>query len=521
MSRFFHQVSDNVAFLIQRCYFEADQSRLHLALQRLLELKGQFPDNARILYAEGVVRRDYLGQGLLARDLFECAYESALRTRLAGDHCWSAASNATGLARTEQEYRKWAELTTTAPPLGVGRRPTFEQSFARLDDGIPYLQILRDSAEGMEEAGHSGSSAAHMQVALALGGLDRLEEMDMRRYRAQRLRSLDARAEETRTAICEWYSAEERIVLDEALEELERAIALNPYDPELWNLKAAWLNLLDRSNEALSAANKAAELRNPYPKAHINAALALYRLGRYEEARIRINTALQQARDLHDPSDTEQAERLARVCSRPPVKPALADMISDLETILRAARRCSDLEMDLIHGDVPLVDVISRLIGHSREWGPTALGYIPMIAELLSDFTPETVCNVLINTKQRRPDLTEAWLLATLYLAANDTGVGLRDACRLALLLMFIPLEAHKIYSNYRDLVLAPSDVRNGPLASLASAMEHELNRLSPNLPPVLAAQPPITPAERTKAQREILDKLAGRVPPPNPNRGF
>jgi tetratricopeptide (TPR) repeat protein len=521
MSRYFRHSADNIASLVQRCFFEADQSRLDLALQRLLELKDQFPDDAKILYAEGVIRRDYLGQGLLGRDLFECAYENALRSRLAGDYCWSAASNAAGLARTEQEYRKWAALTTTAPPQGVGKRPTFQRTLARLDEGLPYLQILRDSATVGEDAGHSGSSAAHMQVALALGGLDRFEEMDMRRYRAQRLRSLDARAEETRTAICEWYPAEERVVLHEALEELVKALGLNPYDPELWNLNAAWQNLLGRSTEALRAADKAAELRNPYPKAHINAALALYRLRRYEDARMRIHTALQQSRTLQDPSDTQQAERLARSYSQPPLQPTPADMIPDLETVLRAARRCSDTEMDLMHGDVRILDIISRVIDHSRVWGPTPMGYIPMIAEVLSDFTPETVCNVMINGKQRRPDLMEAWLLATLYLAANDKGVGRRDACRLALLLMFIPLEAHRIYGNYRDLVLAPSDVRNGPLASLASTMQDELSRLSPNLPPVLADQPPISAAERTRAQREILDKLAGGVPPPNPNRGF
>ena len=89
-------------------------------------------------------------------------------------------------------------------------------------------------------------------------------------------------------------------------------------------------------------------------------------------------------------------------------------MIPDLETVLRAARRCSDLEMELIHGDVRIVDIMSRLIGHSLERGPTAMGYIPMMAEMLSDFTPETVCNVIINAKQRRPDLLEVWLLATL-----------------------------------------------------------------------------------------------------------
>src|SRR4051794_12428081 len=117
--------SENIAFLVERCYFEADQTRVALALDRLKELGEMFPDDAKISYAEGVLRRDHLGQGLRARELFEKAYHAGVRSGLCGDYCWSAASNVADLARDASEFQKWARLTETAPPLGQGKRPDF------------------------------------------------------------------------------------------------------------------------------------------------------------------------------------------------------------------------------------------------------------------------------------------------------------------------------------------------------------------------------------------------------------
>ena len=118
--RFYQQASDNIPFSIQRCYFEADQTRVRLALERLRGLEEQFPGDARIAYAEGIVRRDYLGQGLRARELFDRTHSLALRSGLSGDYCWMAACNAAALARNDNEFRTWVQLTATAPPIGQG-----------------------------------------------------------------------------------------------------------------------------------------------------------------------------------------------------------------------------------------------------------------------------------------------------------------------------------------------------------------------------------------------------------------
>src|SRR3954449_1312887 len=108
--------SGSIAFLVARCYFEADQTRVALALDRLKELGEMFPDDARISYAEGILRRDHLGEGLRARNLFEKAYWAGLKSGLQGDYCWSAASNVADLACDEQDFKKWVDLTRSAPP---------------------------------------------------------------------------------------------------------------------------------------------------------------------------------------------------------------------------------------------------------------------------------------------------------------------------------------------------------------------------------------------------------------------
>jgi len=518
--RFFDQSPENVSHLVQRCYFEADHARLKLAIDRLIELNVQFPNDPRIYYAEGILRRDHLGQGLHARNLFERAYTLSLTSPSSDDTCWSAACNAATLAGSEHEFRKWVDLTASAPPRHGGNRPRFGGHLRRLDDGEPFHNLAHTAADAQAQAGHAGSSAAHLEVALALGGADLTEEAHLRRHRAQRIRSLDLRDEKLRTSICEWFAPDERLALHEAIAELDRALEVDPYDPELWNLSSAWRILSCSFAEALQAANKADELREPYPKCHINAATALLRLGEPSEAQARIALAVRQARQLADPVDIQLAEELAETYARPKEPASLEPFVPQLETVLRAARRCLDQETQ----SIPLEDLVARLLTHSNR-GParSSLGYVPMIAELLSDFTPETVCGVIMNAKQRAPNLVHDWVCSTLYLISRGEGVERRDASRLLALLLFIPLDSQRICDNYRALVLAPSAAADDEIKMVHAVMQDELRRIHPDLPSLITNQPDITPSERLRAQQDILGRLKRAAPNPSsrrPDRG-
>jgi hypothetical protein len=68
---YYVESAEAIPYLVERCYFDAEQSRLKLALDRLRGLDDQFPEDGRITYAQGLLRRKYLGQGIQARELFE------------------------------------------------------------------------------------------------------------------------------------------------------------------------------------------------------------------------------------------------------------------------------------------------------------------------------------------------------------------------------------------------------------------------------------------------------------------
>lgn len=504
---FYQPESRNIAFLVQRCYFEADHTRVALALDRLSELGKQFPDDARIFYAEGILRQDHLGEGLHARGLFEKAYWAGLKSALQGDYCWSAASNVADLACDEQDFKKWVDLTRTAPPLGQGTRPDFESINQKIAEGVPFREIQLHRASARYEEGHIGPSAALMEVALVRGGHDAMEEAHVRRYRAQHIRELDEKCDSLRGQTFEWFAPDERLGLAGALAEVDRALILDPFDAELWNLSAAWNNLLEKFSQALSAAEKAAELRVPYPKAHINAARALYRMARYEEASQRIALAYKQARNLSDPGDIAQTERLVRTYSSPPSPMKPEDLEEPLETLLRAGKRCSDLEMESVDGDVQMGNLVDRLIDHAGAVsGPMARRYVPLIAELLSDFTPETVCSAIINGKRRSPRLMDDWYYAALFIAANSSGVERRDAARLVWLLLFMPLDANRVRDNYRHLILAPSSAE--PLLALDAAMREELRRINPSLFDFVTSQTPLTETDKGRAASEAISRF-------------
>jgi hypothetical protein len=293
---------------------------------------------------------------------------------------------------------------------------------------------------------------------------------------------------------------------------------MDPYDPELWNLSAAWRILLDNFSAALEAANRAAALRDPYPKSHINAATALFHMQQFAGAKAEIDLAVRQALLLGDEADLNKSRRLAEEHSRPPSQHKLKHLMPKLDRLYKAARRSSDEELEMGY-DIPLVDIAQRLITHqSQVRGKPGMVFVPMVAELLSDFTPETVCNAIFNMKQRAPHLMHPVVLATIYLVANCEGVERRDAARLLALILIISLDPKRMSSNYRDLVLATAAVATDQLSSLHKIMRQELGRIDSDLPHLMADQPPITEAEETRARLEILLEVSGPPPTPNPN---
>ena len=53
---------------INRSFFDAEHGWITLALNRLESLLNEFPNDPQVLYAEGLIRKDFLGQGIKAEE---------------------------------------------------------------------------------------------------------------------------------------------------------------------------------------------------------------------------------------------------------------------------------------------------------------------------------------------------------------------------------------------------------------------------------------------------------------------
>ena len=51
---------------IERCFFDAEHGWITLSLDRLDDLKNEFPSDPQVLYAEALIRKGFLGQGIKA-----------------------------------------------------------------------------------------------------------------------------------------------------------------------------------------------------------------------------------------------------------------------------------------------------------------------------------------------------------------------------------------------------------------------------------------------------------------------
>jgi tetratricopeptide (TPR) repeat protein len=469
---------------ITRCYFDADHGRPWLAVRRLKELGDEFPENAHVLYAEGVIRRDSLGQGIVARELFEQAYHCATRR----DHRntrWLAVCNASGLAASEQEFRKWSELARRARGRRTPEYEEFRRVLESIDGGQSFAEIViqRCAAE------RGGPRAALADVALNTS-LTREGELLLRKARAEDLRGLDADIERRREAMAEAYPPDERQMLHAAVREMERAIELDEYDPILWNYKAGWCVLLEQYEDAIRAADRAIALRpHHYPRPYVNKAQALWRSGRAREALACAQEAERQSRSGADSYfDVKQARTLVEMCAHTAQTPSPDEYLSLISVILENALKTSEEEFQRMKGHLRCERVVERLVGHlSKVRRDPFMGYVPLVDELLTDFTPETAYRVSLELTKYPGQVVEYVVSSALYLMAYGEELRRRDAARYAVLMTLHFRDAEVIRRYYRQAILATSAAATGPL---------------------VAEQEPVTATERDEAARQVVSHL-------------
>lgn len=496
--RLYHRKKDDKLNAGNRCFFDAQHGRVSLAIERLRDLDNEFSQDAQIVYAEGLIRKDFLGQGIEARELFEKAYE------LDNTHAF-AVCNATLFSRNELEFSKWAKIAKKVASKDRDLQSFVTDVSSNLDNGVLYHELLFEACKQHYEEKSFGPSAAYMELSLLTGKMSPNEEVNNRRGRAQSLRALDAEEHRHRETLREAFPPDERLALYEALKELEKAIALDEYDPELWNLKSAWCYLLGKHEEAIVCADKAIELRPiNYPKPYQNKANAFWGLKKDKEALSFAKEALKHAEGCKSAADIAQAKEIVSAYSTEQITPDITSIEPLIKHILNAVQITADQEIGQWKGkiDTLVKGVLKRASVIGYDW---TMDYVSIMAELLSDFTPETAFTITLNTSKHNQKVHEHCLHAALFVAAHSDGVRQRDTTRFLVLSIFGALKGDGIRKAYRRAILEPSSAANDELSCLDAIMREELKRINPFFPRLIADQEPINVKEKARAVSTIL----------------
>jgi tetratricopeptide (TPR) repeat protein len=486
------------------CDFDADHGRVKLALERLADLEEEVGEDAKICYSEGLLLRDFLGQGQQA---FNC-FVRALK--LNPQHIL-AACNAALLAPSEVEFRHWVGEVQRLSPSDA---QNYDMAIEQLEIGGNYYDILLGSGgKADEQIIDNGTHAAILEIALqGVADIDEDIEVQVRRFRAQSLRVIDQKAEVLRDTAGEYFAPDERLSLQEAIRELDRAIKIDEYDAELWNLRSAWCMLLEQYEEGVTAANRAISLRpTGYPKPYHNKANALWNLGRDEEAISMVTCALQEARAMLSEKDLQMAESLLHDILLGHHDNSEQILLYTAQKLLSGTEVRTHKFAELIRGDVQsLFKMFSfrlKFVGGGRF---VSLNYIASVAQLLAYFPIEAAVSVLRNLRCNDPKIWNCCMEAVSYIAAKGESIMRRDAARLISLLILDEPTLKEMRTVYRNRVLAPSAADPDNYGDLEKNVRCELQRLNNQFPAMILEQSSLTHQEIEYVREGMIERLNG-----------
>lgn len=505
--RFYHRTQqDKIDTVYNRCFWDAKNGKVCLALLRLKDLAEEFPNDAHVIYAEALIRKDFLGQGIIAHSLFKNAFE------LGGIK--EAACNATKYAPSKNDFEKMSKKAISVAPnddlllLIVSEQNNYSSE--------EYWQFLYEMLPPQGEM--DGSRASLLELILNACG-DNIEKdkiILLHRVRAESLRDLDRAAENSLIVQGEQFIPEERLALQEALKELEKVLSdkNSPafYDPELWNLRSAYTYLMHQFEHAITYADMAIKYRpTGYALPHLNKALSFWELGMKDEALPCAQEALRQAEVSRNSAHIKQVRQAIK--DHTVYKPAtLNEFIPYLKQVLYGAGNVAEKEISDSRGKLENIskNLLKRVRIVGAEW---SMAYVNILAELLSLYSPEAASFIVAKAAISEQRMTENILCAALYLIGHSEGVMQRDATRFLALLIIAPLDTEGIRITYRMGILEVSASASDGMSNLDFFMRKELSRMHPMFPSLIAEQEPIDEEGKKRAKRDILTKFEGTIP--------
>ena len=130
-----------------------------------------------------------------------------------------------------------------------------------------------------------------------------------------------------------------------------------------------------------------------------------------------------------------------------------------------------------------IASIINGILARAGTIGrEQSISYVPMMAQLLSDFSAETAFTLIAQCAESDMEVYRKCLYATQYLVAVSEGVQQRDAARFLVLNLFLNVMGgtELIRRTYREAILEVSAVATGPLANVDAILREELRRMHP-----------------------------------------
>lgn len=495
---------DDKVYGLNRCYFDADMGLTTLALERIANLQNKFENDAQLIYAEGIIRKDFLGQGLKAQECFlkACSVDP--------NHIFSV-FNSARYARNEKEYREQSKKARALNPNDPMIK-TFDEIDENLKKGGSFFEYLRYAVEEFQsDTTLRGECASMAELALTDKNLNPDEELSLRKIRMKTLHELDKTAENSRLTRGEGFPPQERLSLKEALIEMEKALLLDPADHMLWNFKSGWLILICKYSEAIVAAEKSIKLcPNNYIKPRTNKALALIKLNRIEEAKLELENALKEAQKMGKEGSSDKKLTLSMLQEIKMPIPKEDKLLSHFnKRILRAAYLTSKKEMSQWSNSKQGYYLVKGLNHRTSLLGNVwSNKYINLMEDLLTDFCPETGWVSVLELSKRNQKAYQHCVHAGLFIASHSQSVMRRDACRFLIFLLIGAMKLKIVKQCYREAILGSTSVGPGKFGELEKNMRNEISKFNPDLLKLIANQAPLTNNELEYARKITMARF-------------
>jgi hypothetical protein len=506
--------ADKNAIAYNRCFADAENGRVWLALLRLDDLREQFPNDAHINYAEALIRLDYLGEGTKAQELCWGAFQSNPQLKEAlFNSVRYAPDRKTFHARISEAQRKF--------PNEPGIQGLYSLERSNHAENEPYWKFLY-STLGPEHEKKAGECAAVLELILKVGEdeIPPNEYAKFLRYRGESLRKLDRNAENRLQFFGERFLPENRLSLQQAFTEFEQYID-DPYfrNPETLNLCGVYAMLLNKYDQALKYANEAISTGGKgYINPHRNKALILWGMGLNEESLALDEETLKKAEQAGDKVQVDEI-KMVLAAHRKKEPSNITEFRPTLEVVFNGAGDAAFQEItsgkSTIEGiSAPFLQRI-KMIGWN--W---SVAYVPIMAEMFAFFSPEATYFIVEHSINDIPPIHQKGFIENIhialrFLASYGTGVIKRDAVRLTTLIILNPLHSHNsfdtktIKSAYRQSIRNFSMAAEGPpILELSNQVIKEMSRISLSLPVWMEDQSYITPEEIENTRLLISEQI-------------